>query len=240
MANIDFQNGLIVGLAAGSTQNKVYTNWGDTITDDWNTIIANATAGTVSGYTAGQTKTFEFVYDGIPMAMRCRLIGKNHNTISGTQNTAPLTLLFEDLQFSNAMGSSATNTGGYVAGILKPFIEDIYNYFPSNIKNAIKTVDVICDADGDTLQTIQAKVFPLSTVEAGITTGNVTAGQGTAYEYFTDNASRVKRNLKANNTWWTRSRNTGGTGFYVINTAGSITGANATTSATGVAIAFCI
>lgn len=235
-------------------------DWGDTITDDWDTIIANANAGTVSGYSIGDTKTLEFKRSGMPVAVQCELIGKSHDTISGTANTAALTFMFKYLVTTYGMNASNTNAGGWLGengdlyansldetgGELshgcaaRKFIYKILADLPSNIKNAIKTVDKQYD-DDTTIRTTKDKLWLPSVAELNTTMSYVRAGQGTAYsDIFTNNASRVKRTFNGNNYWWTRSRSTSSSAsFCYVDSSGAI-GYHGASNTDGITIGFCL
>jgi hypothetical protein len=252
MANKDFQNGLIVGLAAGSTPVTVTTDWGDTITDDWDTIIANANAGTVSGYSIGDTKTLEFIYDGTPLAVQFMIVDKSHETISGTQNKAALTFMAKYRQLWGRTNSTNTNAGGYMAvtgdkysvsldeidgalvngSDMRKDLWLIYKAFPSNLQTAIKTVDKMYDDADNSLQTSKEKFFLPCAEELGLSgtaTYQLTTGQGTVYSYFSDANNRKLTGI-GNTIYLTRSRRASNTTNFIgcNSVSGVITGNTAT------------
>lgn len=208
-------------------------DWQDTITDSWEKIIENANAGTVSGYSVGDTKTIEFIYNNIPLAARLILADKSHDTISGTSDKAALTFMFNDLLLVLRMNTTNTNAGGYMGengdlysvsldetdgellhGCLgRKTLWQIYKSFPENIQTAIKTVDKIYD-DDNVLQTAKEKLFLPCLEEMGLTHTGYITGQGTQYALFSTSASRTKNGF-GNNAYFTRSRlSTGTTSFY--------------------------
>jgi hypothetical protein len=225
---------------------NVGINWGDTITDDWDEIIANANAGTVSGYSIGDTKTLEFLYDGMPLAIQCMIVDKSHETISETQNKAALTFAFKHRLLHNQINTSATNVGGWLGvdgdyyansldetdGALtygcgaRKFLYQLYKSFPSNLQAAIKTVDKTYD-DSNGLQIAKDKLFLPCLEEFGGTYTNYRTGQGTAYSYFSSADTRKKDGI-GQVVYWTRSRNTSSQQFVTVN------GANGTISVSGV------
>ncbi len=233
-------------------------NWGDTITDDWDTIIANANAGTVSAYNDGDTKTVEFLYGGMPLAIQCMIVIKNHETISGTTDKAALTFGFKHRLLHNQMNASATNVGGwlgvdgdYYANSLdetggeltygcgaRKFLYQLYKSFPSNLQTAIKTVDKIYD-DSNGLQTAKDKLFLPCLEEVGGTYTNYRTGQGTAYSYFSGVDARKKNGI-GQIAYWTRSRNTATQQFIVINGANSTISAAGASSFLNVCPCFCL
>ena len=154
-------------------------DWQDTITDDWDTIIANANAGTVSGYSIGDTKTLEFLYNGMPIVLQFMIIDKSHETISGTTTKAALTFMTKYRQLWNRYSESNSNTGGYMGAtgdlysvsldetdgaldngcLLRKNLWTIYKAFPSNLQTAIKTVDKSYDDADDSIRTAKEKFF---------------------------------------------------------------------------------
>ena len=77
-----------------NTENPA-VKYGDTIIDDWETIIANANRkstgnDSIAFYNLGDTKTIEFNYNtteisrdcSIPMAVQLEVVGKNHDNLS--------------------------------------------------------------------------------------------------------------------------------------------------------------
>ena len=200
MANKDFQNGLIVGLSAGSTPVTISTDWGDTITDDWATIISNANAGTVSGYAIGDTKTIEFLYDGMPLAVQFMVVDKSHETISGTANKAALTLMAKFIELHGQMNSSNANSGGWLGATgdlyansldetdneltygcaARKILWQLYKSFPNNLQTAIKTVDKYYDDADNSVQISKEKLFLPCLEETGATYSNGAALPNTA------------------------------------------------------------
>jgi len=214
MANKDFQNGLIVGLSAGSV--KVAsggTDWGDTITDDWATIISNAAAGTVSGYTVGQTKTVEFIYNGMPAAIQFMLVAKSHETISGSQDKAALTFMAKYIQLHGQMNDTNTNVGGWLGAtgdlyadslnetdneltygcVARKMLWQLYKAFPSALQTGIKTVDKEYDDADDSVRTSKEKLFLPCLEEVGATYNNGSAMTNESiYTYFNASADNKK------------------------------------------------
>ena len=97
----------------------------------------------------------------------------------------------------------------------------MYSSLPSDLQAIIKTVNKISDngnKDATTLNTTKDKLFLLSLEEIGFTiddTINFVPGQGTKYEYFTDDTSRVKSYLSGKlSKWWLRSANTDYSYFF--------------------------
>ena len=234
------------------------TDWGDTITDDWDTIIANANAGTVNGYSIGDTKSIEFIYDSTPYVIQCEIIGKSHDIISGTADKAALTFMNKWLGITWRMNTTATNAGGYMGedgdlydvsldesgGALVHGCEmrkklwTVYKALPTNLQNAIKTVDKIYD-DTSSLRTSKEKLFLLSTEETGAASQTILVGQGTAYAKFTNAISRKKTGI-AYPGYYLRSRRTNNQYFQIISSSNGAASALAATTYAGMCFCFCL
>lgn len=236
------------------------TDWGDTITDDWDTIIANANTGTVNGYSIGDTKSIEFIYDGTPYVIQCEIIGKSHDTISGSNpaTTAALTFMVKWLGISWRMNATATNAGGWMGedgdlyatsldesgGALVHGCEmrkklwEIYKALPTNLQNAIKIVDKIYD-DTSSLRTSKEKLFLPSTEEMGAASQTILVGQGTEYAKFTNAISRKKTGI-AYPGYYMRSRRTNNQYFQIISSPNGAASGLAATTYAGMCFCFCL
>ena len=146
---------------------------------------------------------------------------------------------------THAMNSTNTNIGGWKDSEMRTYVNnDVYNALPSDLQTVIKTVNKVSDngnEDTTTLNTTQDKLFLLSTTEVGFNVSNDVDGQGTKYEYFSDNNSIIKKYLSGNsNDYWLRSSNTGNSvTFLLILSNGNITDTHSY-HPLGVAPAFCI
>ena len=222
-------------------------DWGDTITDDWETIIENAAAGTVSGYSAGKTKTLEFKYDGVPYAIQFWVADKSYayDLLAGTNTPATLTLMFKVRVFNDRINTSASNTGGWLGdnniayedtlnetdGELdygcnaRKILWSIYKAFPENLRNAIKTIDKKYD-DGSggsagTIQTSKEKIWLPCLEEIGLTHNECQDyyTNAVAYACFASADDRKLKGTGNPNCWVRNRRITNATGFGALNTA---------------------
>jgi len=99
--------------------------WGDTIEDDWETIMANADRYGTDFYNIGDTKTLEFNYltsessrpCGIPMAIQLEVTGKEHDILSKMEIVNRDGTLGEDyLTYGDVNLSSKLNVGDVYTG----------------------------------------------------------------------------------------------------------------------------
>ena len=144
------------------------------------------------------------------------------------------------------MNSSNTNEGGWKNSEIRTYVNnDVCNALPSDLQTVIKTVNKVSDIgnkDTTTLNITEDKLFLLSFEEVGFTTSNnpyFIAGQGTKYDCFTDDASRVKSYLSGGTArWWLRSTSND-SNFYYIHDNGKTYRRNAHLPC-GIIFGFCI
>ena len=203
----------------------MYSYYGDTIADTWEQIIANVNNGTVDAYKVGDTKTLEFTYEGKIYYVQAVILGKNHDTISGTGTKAALSWGFLNSVMDHEMNDTSISVGGWMGedgdfyessldetdGVLthgcgmRKFVAGLLNYFPTIVKDNIKTVDKLYD-DSNQIQRCKDKLWILSNSELGFTSGSSTTnGQGEQYEYLHSNLSRRRDNGGSYVGYWTRS-----------------------------------
>ena len=106
------------------------------------------------------------------------------------------------------MEADRTNNGGYGSSDLAATVENMYaTLSDSDLKNAIKQVTIKCsdgNANLDKTHDYRAHMFIASNNEvAGTFVGDSYAVEGTAFEYFTDNASR--QTIGGSVSYWLRS-----------------------------------
>lgn len=204
----------------------MYSYYGDTLADTWEQIVANVNNGTVDAYKVGDTKTLEFTYEGKIYYVQAVILGKNHDTISGTETKAALSWGFLNSVMQHSMNDPSTSVDGWMGengdfyessldetdGVLthgcsmRKFVAGLLNCFPTIIKDNIKTVDKLYD-DSNQIQKCKDKLWILSNSELGFTSGSSTAkGQGEQYEYLHSGMSRRRDNGGSYVEYWTRSR----------------------------------
>ena len=127
------------------------------------------------------------------------------------------------------MDADQTNDGGYGATELAVTVENMYaTLADSDLKDAIKQVTIKCsdgNANLDKTHTYRAHMFIASNNEvAGTFVGDSYAVEGTAFEYFSDNASR--KVLGNGSAYWLRSAwNENNKSFCRVRSTGEISSA---------------
>ena len=145
-----------------------------------------------------------------------QILGFGHDDKSDGTGKAGITVGLKEVMTTNKpMNDTATNTGGWKDCEMRTYLnETVHNSLPSDLQAVIKTVNKKSDngnMNTTILNTTEDKLFLLSLEEVGFTTSDVygynVVEQGTKYEYFTDNASRVKSYLSGSiaDYWWLRS-----------------------------------
>lgn len=235
----------------------MYNYYGDTIADTWEQIVSNVNNGTVDAYKVGDTKTLEFTYDGKIYYVQAVILGKNHDTISGTETKAALSWGFLNSVMDHEMNDTNTSVGGWMGengdfyessldetdGVLthgcgmRKFVAGLLNCFPTIIKDNIKTVDKLYD-NSNQIQRCKDKLWILSDSELGLTFDSSTANrQGEQYEYLHSNMSRRRDNGGSYVEYWTRSRYNNN--FRSVVFDGSV-GSKRANDIAGVVLGFCI
>lgn len=139
-----------------------------------------------------------------------QILGFNHDDKSDGSGKAGITVGLKtcmsntrSLQDSNYI----SNIGGWKKTSMREYLNnDVYINMPQEIKNIIKTVNKISDDGNRNLITTEDKLFLFSTTEVGVNPNRSVNGQGTKYEYFTDDkALRIKYRNSYTSYWWLRS-----------------------------------
>ena len=137
----------------------------------------------------------------------------NHNTITGTSNTAAIAFTFKNcLNTTYSMNSSNTNSGGWNGSAMRnTHMPAILNTFPAELiaDGAIKYVDVLASAGGKStsLVTSSDRLRLHSIAELGLDSANDVSGEGTKYAYYTS-GNKVKTINGEASIYWTRSPST--------------------------------
>lgn len=208
-------------------------------------LVLKAEQGTVNlsdYFSIGDTKPVTLTTGE---TIELQVAGFNHDTFSDGV-TAPVTFVMKDCLNTKAqMNSSNTNTGGYPASAMKTWVEtNIYDKLPSDLKAIVAPVKkkwYTTYNSSSSLTEANYNVWLLSEMEVfGTNTYTIGTGEGSKYDIFTDNASRIKKANGANNTWWLGSclKNRSG-GFVVVYSGGSV-GYNDAGGSGGVAAGLCI
>lgn len=234
---------------AFAKQSNVYL---ETFSDNSWADIAKAcqTNNVPDTWKVGDIKTM--LIDGVEYEVA--IIGKNHDTYADGSGTAPLTFqLVDTINTKYAMNSTNTNAGGWDGSALYTTLNTtILNTLEDDVKNNIKAVSKATnigyvDAGNKTpttTRTTSDKLFLLSVVEAfgtekAASITNVYTLEGTQYEYYTDDASRIKDNNGTAAMWWLRTPGYAGNSYFIfVHTSGNYSG-NSASAARGVAFGFC-
>lgn len=239
----------------------MYSYYGDTIADTWEQIVANVNNGTVDAYKVGDTKTLEFTYEGKIYYVQAVILGKNHDTISGTETKAALSWGLLNSVMPHKMNDTSTNVGGWMGedgdlyessldetdGVLthgcgmRKFVAGLLNCFPTIIKDNIKTVDKLYDAAGK-LQKCKDNLWILSVGELGYNEfSNIVNGQGEMYEYLHGSLSHRCDNGREYVEHWTRSRDIySGDSFVYVSASGDTIRRYSAATNIAMILGFCI
>ena len=192
----------------------------------WADIATVSEAGKASEYFAvGDEKELTIGSE----TYHVQILGFDHDEKSDGTGKAGITVgLKEIMTTGHVMNSNGTNIGGWETSKMRTYLQDdILPTLPSDLQAVIKTVDKKSDVgnmDTTTLKTTEDKLFLFSPEEVGFNLiSYYVQGQGTKYDYFTDNTSRIKKYLNNNSGyWWLRSACTYDTyGFYFVSSVGS-------------------
>ena len=143
----------------------------------------------------------------------------NHNTITGTSNTAAIAFTFKNcLNTTYSMNSSNTNSGGWNGSAMRnTHMPAILNTFPAELiaDGAIKYVDVLASAGSQSTSLVISsdRLRLHSIAELGLSYSAAVSGEGTTYAYYTS-GNRVKTVGGAASAYWTRSPFSGGSDIF--------------------------
>ena len=175
-----------------------------------------------------------------------QIAGFNHDTYSDGV-TAPVTLVMKDCLNTKAQmnSSGGTNAGGYPASVMKTYVEtNIYDKLPSDLKTLVAPVKkkwYTTYNDVNSLTEGNYNVWLLSEMEvSGTNTHTIGTGEGSKYDIFTDNASRIKKINGKNDDWWLGSCSKNySTNFALVSSGGGV-GSSGAGSSNSVAVGLCI
>ena len=170
------------------------------------------------------------------------IIGKNHDTYTAG-GTAPLTFQLHDCYAdTKAMNSSNTNSGGWTSCAMRStHLPAILSKMPTEVQNGIRAVNKLTSAGNQsaTINTTADKLFLLSEIEIFGSLSYSKSGEGTQYDYYKADNSKVKKFNGSAHYWWERSpRGSNSMRFCTVDTVG-IANYNLASNASGVAFGFC-
>ena len=240
---------------SGIQANTTYTAVFDappkgTITDTWEQIIAAGNDGSyASKYNIGDTKDLNLGTEGTVLMV---LVAKNVDSLASGSGKAPMTWISQELlktthrwNPSKQDGVEGTGTlGGWEKSEIRSYMkETIKPLIPAVVRNAIKEVTKysrIYNASGTAVDNVATTddVWIPSTREVGWTWYE--SNSPTYSGVFTDNASRIKKNVSSGSAavWWLRSAAYINTA-YTVGSSGDVNNYSVTNSY-GVALGFCL
>ena len=176
--------------------------------------------------------------------IQLQIAGFNHDTYSDGV-TAPVTFVMKDCLNTKAqMNSSNTNAGGYPASAMKTWVNtNIYDKLPSDLKTLVAPVKkkwYTTYNDANSLTEGNYNVWLLSEMEVfGTNTYTVGNGEGSKYDIFTNESSRIKKVNGTADWWWLGScRRYGSEDFVSVGSSGGVSYNDAKNS-NGVAVGLC-
>ena len=136
------------------------------------------------------------------------IIGKNHDDYTNG-GKAPLTFQLHDCygELKN-MNSSSTNSGGWTSCAMRQtHLPAILALMPPEVQSGIREVNKRTSAgsQSSTINTTADKLFLLSEIEIFGSVSYSKSGEGTQYDYYKEENSKVKNYNGGALTWWERS-----------------------------------
>ena len=202
-----------------------YAQWVSEITfanATWAQVVSIAESGEVSSYFAvGDTKTLE-LSDG--QILTVKIADFDHDDLADGSGKAGISIMCINPVGTTGypMMSSGSNYGGWTSSKARTYLNnDIFALLPDELSTSIKTVTKTCDSGGSTqsLKTSNDKLWLPSLDELNLSsTSSYTTGQGTKYPIFSNRNSRIRYKHDTTSTvaWWTRSSNSGSTGYWKV------------------------
>lgn len=180
----------------------------ETISKDWDQIIADAKAGTTSGYKELDTKIMVTTDNKV----LCYEIGGIKKDSGST-----FTFITRTIDGKCQWNTSDTNSGGYPSSNYKKYIEGTcLSHIPSNIKNAMKSVTKtyrMGSGDSGATKSASYTIWPPSILEMNWTdTSSYNETSGVKYTAYTSNSQRIRYDSSGSaSSAWLRSAANGNT-----------------------------
>lgn len=178
--------------------------------NSWATIIGMCQAGTVPDtWVVGNSKIMTI--NGTDYQID--IIGKNHDDYADGSGKAPLTFQMHDCyKTTYDMNVTNTNAGGWKNSAMRTtHLPSILTLMPTEVQHGIREVNKktsvgsIGDMDVHTIETVSDKLFLLSEIEIFGSTPNSATGEGTQYDYYKTDSSKIKYRNGSAAPWWDRS-----------------------------------
>lgn len=209
----------------------------------WKEIDIVSRAGFASEYWAiGDEK--DVVINGETLTFQ--IYGFYHDNKTGG-GKAGITFGMKNLMASTRqMNSTDTNAGGWTSCAMRSWTMDtLIGQMPSDLQAVLKSVDKLTSVGSQsaTINTTSDKVFLFSEIECFGSVTNSKSGEGSKYDIFTNDTSRIKKLSNGSgsaNTWFGRSpRGNDSISFCSVISVGSSAATGAIDSR-GVALGFCV
>ena len=232
------------------------------IEDDWSEIGANASHGAAT-YEVGSLKKTTIYIKGVPYEIEMELVSKEADQLTtidenycGGKETSSYTFLAKTLLPVKLPISStktfeditSANAGGWSESDLREYINK-YVTLEDEVQKVIKSVTKISDTGCNgsmnvkRLLTTSDKIWIPSLTELGIVTYNGLINQsysGHAYDWFSDNSSRIKTFEGEPSSYWTRTTlHSLSYRFSSVSEEGALAD-NLSSTQLGILIGFCI
>lgn len=211
---------------------------GETISDDWSTIITTVDAGNaVTTYGVGATKTLSV--SGVGKVLM-QLIAVDTDELSDNTGNAKTTWLAKNIMFKRQMNSANTNVNGWAASEMRTYLSgDFFNALPSVLQSNIKQVKkTYHDHTTSSTLLVDDKVWIPSCRE--MFGGSSYESSGCDYtSIFSSNSARMKYYNGVAAEYWTRTTYSSGNSFRNINIIGGLSSAGADISY-GAVVGFCL
>lgn len=220
--------------------------------DSWDTIATNVRNGNISNYNLGDTKEVDLGDLGKHNVRIANTSTPSECSTEGfSQSACGFVLEFEDIILEKAMNDTSDSIGGWPGSTLYSYVNnDLYNMFPTDLKNIIIDTTVVSSHGGsDSSDFVSTdKIYLLATAEIW--------EQGIPYDSARDNTRQldyykekgvtvnnysvvIKKLGTKSNFWWTRSASSFYNGSYIhVTSMGSWTDPIVVTNAIGVSPAF--
>ena len=137
------------------------------------------------------------------------IIGKNHDDYSDGSGKAPLTFQMHDCyRTMYAMNASDNTVGGWGSSKMRiKHLPGILALMPTEVQSGIREVNKLTSAGNgsNTINTTADKLFLLGETEIFAINSNAYNGEGTLYDYYKADNSKVKNRNGRADAWWERS-----------------------------------
>ena len=226
---------ILSGASKGMTVPVAYkANFAD---NDWATIIDACHRNKVPAtWVVGNSKTM--LINGTEYQID--IIGKGHDDYADGSGKAPLTFQLHDCYGVRlSMNDPATNNGGWTnCAMRQTHLPAILSQMPTEVQSGIHEVNKLTSAGSQsaTINTTADKLFLLSEIEIFGSVSHSKSGEGTQYDYYKADNSKVKNYNGRAEPWWDRSpKDSNSTDFCIVNGSGD---AAYTGSANSIFLAF--